>query len=178
MIRLRCRGCHPHRICRPSRPRYCIPAPASSKALTYPKDGGQPNHLNGSGHRGLIRRDGGIRSTICASPVSTSVRFTSPLPFPNMRIRCVTGVQIHVTDRDQFKPVDVALHLIATVRQNYPDQFEFIENRGRYFFDLLAGTDGLRLRLMKRESATEIVQSWETEVTKFNERRRLYLLYD
>ncbi len=88
------------------------------------------------------------------------------------------GVQIHVTDRDQFKPVDVALHLIATVRQNYPDQFEFIENRGRYFFDLLAGTDDLRLRLMKRESATEIVQSWETEVTKFNERRRLYLLYD
>lgn len=88
------------------------------------------------------------------------------------------GVQIHVTDRDQFKPVDVALHLIATVRQNYPDQFEFIENRGRHFFDLLAGTDGLRLRLMKRESATEIVQSWETEVTKFNEQRRLYLLYD
>lgn len=88
------------------------------------------------------------------------------------------GVQIHVTERDQFKPIDVALHLIATVRQNYPDQFEFIENRGRYFFDLLAGTDGLRLRLMKRESATEIVQSWETEVTKFNERRRLYLLYD
>ena len=88
------------------------------------------------------------------------------------------GVQVHVTDRDRFKPVDVALHLIATARHDYPDQFEFIENRGRYFFDLLAGTDELRLRLMKCESPTEIVQSWEAEITKFTERYRPYLLYD
>ena len=88
------------------------------------------------------------------------------------------GVQIHITDRDQFKPVDVALHLLATVRQDYPDQFEFLKNRGRYFFDLLAGTDELRLRLTKRESPTEIVQSWEAESKIFTEQRRPYLLYD
>ena len=88
------------------------------------------------------------------------------------------GVQVHVTDRNQFKPVDVALHLIATARRDYSDQFEFIENRGRYFFDLLAGTDEPRLRLMKCESPTEIVQSWEAAVEKFTERCRPHLLYD
>ena len=88
------------------------------------------------------------------------------------------GVQVHVTDRDQFKPVDVGLHLIATARQDYPDQFEFLKNRGRYFFDLLAGTDELRLRLIKHESPTEIVQSWEAEITKFTEAYRPFLLYD
>ena len=88
------------------------------------------------------------------------------------------GVQVHVTDRDQFKPVDVALHLIATARRDYSDQFEFIENGGRYFFDLLAGSDEPRLRLMKCESPTEIVQSWEAEVEKFTERCRPHLLYD
>ena len=88
------------------------------------------------------------------------------------------GVQVHVTDRDQFKPVDVALHLIATAQRYYPDQFEFIENGGRYFFDLLAGSDEPRLRLMKCESPTEIVQSWEAEVEKFTERCRPHLLYD
>ena len=88
------------------------------------------------------------------------------------------GVQVHVTDWDQLKPVDVALHLLATVRQDYPDQFEFLKNRGRYFFDLLAGTDELRLRLIKRESPMEIVQSWEAEVEKFTERCRPHLLYD
>ena len=87
------------------------------------------------------------------------------------------GVQVHVTDRNHFRPVDVGLHLIVTARQGYPDQFEFLKNRGRYFFDLLAGTDALRLKLMKHESPTEIVQSWETGVEKFTEQRRPYLLY-
>ena len=88
------------------------------------------------------------------------------------------GVQVHVTDRDRFRPVDVGLHLIATVQSSYPDEFEFLESRGRYFFDLLAGTDELRLQLMKCESPTAIVQSWETEVEKFTEQCRPYLLYD
>ena len=88
------------------------------------------------------------------------------------------GVQVHVTDRNRFRPIDVGLHLVATARRDYPDQFEFIKSRGRYFFDLLAGTDRLRLGLMKNESLTEIVQSWEAEVEKFTERRRPYLLYD
>ena len=88
------------------------------------------------------------------------------------------GVQVHVTDRNQFKPVDVALHLLGTAQQGYPNQFEFLKNRGRYFFDLLAGTDELRLRLTKRESPTEIVQSWEAEVSNFTKQCRPYLLYD
>ena len=88
------------------------------------------------------------------------------------------GVQVHVTDRNRFKPVDVGLHLIATARQAYPDRFEFLENQGRHFFDLLAGTDELRLKLMKCESPVEILQSWEAEIEKFKEQRRPHLLYD
>ena len=88
------------------------------------------------------------------------------------------GVQVHVIDRDQFKPVDVGLHLIATAQRDYPDQFEFLKNRERYFFDLLAGTDALRLRLSTHESPTEIVQSWTADVDNFTAQRRPYLLYD
>ena len=88
------------------------------------------------------------------------------------------GIQVHITDRNQLKPVDIALHLLSTVRQDYADQFEFLKNRGRYFFDLLAGTDELRMRLNRRESPTEIVQSWAAQVTKFTEQCRPYLLYD
>ena len=88
------------------------------------------------------------------------------------------GVQVHVTDRDKFKPVDTALHLIAIAQRDYPGQFEFLKNRGRYFFDLLAGTDDLRLRLTKRDSPAEIVEFWETQVDIFTEQRHPYLLYD
>ena len=88
------------------------------------------------------------------------------------------GVQVHVTDRNQFKPVDVALHLIATVQRNYPDQFEFLKSRGQFFFDLLAGTDELRLRLMQYESPPQILQSWAAETAMFTEQRHPHLLYD
>lgn len=88
------------------------------------------------------------------------------------------GVQVHVTDRDRIKPIEVGLHLIATAQQLYPDHFHFLQNRGRYFFDLLAGTDEARLRLTSGESPSMIVQSWEGEVESFAERRRPYLLYD
>ena len=88
------------------------------------------------------------------------------------------GIQVHITDPDQFKPVEVALHLIVTIQRDYPSQFEFLKNKRRYFFDLLAGTDELRSRLMQREAPTEIIQSWEAEVTQFTERCRPYLLYD
>ena len=88
------------------------------------------------------------------------------------------GVQVHITDRDKVKPVDVGVHLIATAQHLHPDQFGFIENSGGYFFDLLAGTDTLRLRLMAGESASEIVESWQPEVEEFTERCRPYLLYD
>ena len=88
------------------------------------------------------------------------------------------GVQVHVTDRDHFKPVDAALHLLVTAQRDYSDQFEFLKNKGRYFFDLLAGTDELRMRFNSRESPTEIVQSWEAQVEEFTEQCRKYLLYD
>ena len=88
------------------------------------------------------------------------------------------GIQVHVTNRDQFKPIEVALHLIATIQRDSPGQFQFLKNKGRYFFDLLAGTDELRSRLMKREAPTEIIGDWEAEATQFTERSRPYLLYD
>lgn len=88
------------------------------------------------------------------------------------------GVQVHVTDRDRFKLVDAGLHLIATAQRDYSDRFEFLEDRGQYFFDLLAGTDTLRLRLMACESVSAIVESWQAEVEEFVECCKPYLLYD
>ena len=87
------------------------------------------------------------------------------------------GVQVHVMNREELKPIEVALHLISTIMRDYPDRFAFRENRGRYTFDLLAGTDRLRLRLLGGESPTEIVQGWGAEVEEFTKKHRPYLLY-
>ena len=94
------------------------------------------------------------------------------------------GVQIHIMDRETAKPTEIALHLISTALRDYPDRFEFRQSRGRSFFDLLAGTDTLRLALMGGESPIKIVQSpikivqgWQADVDAFANRRNPYLLY-
>lgn len=88
------------------------------------------------------------------------------------------GVQVHVTNRDELRPVEVGIHLIATARRGYPDRFAFVQNEGRYFIDLLAGTDELRLRLMDGEPPDEIIHAWEKDAAAFRQRRQPYLLYN
>lgn len=88
------------------------------------------------------------------------------------------GVQVHVTNRDKLRLVEVGIHLIATARRGYPDRFAFLQNEGRYFIDLLAGTDELRLRLIDGEPPGEIIRAWEKDAAAFRERRQPYLLYD
>ena len=87
------------------------------------------------------------------------------------------GVCVHVINRDTAKPIEIGLHLITTLQVGYRDHFEFRQNRGRFFFDLLAGTDQLRLALSEGQSPTEIVQNWCAELQAFENRRAQHLLY-
>ena len=36
------------------------------------------------------------------------------------------GVEIYVTDRDEFRAVPTGLHIIKTIHDLYPDDFEFL----------------------------------------------------
>lgn len=46
------------------------------------------------------------------------------------------------------------------------------------FFEKLIGTDRVRRMILEGKSATEIRASWQTEVEKFKQQRRKYLLYE
>lgn len=56
------------------------------------------------------------------------------------------GIQLHVTDANRLLPFEMGLHLVDLFLSMYPNDFQFInkDREGRYFFDLLAGTDRLR----------------------------------
>ena len=88
------------------------------------------------------------------------------------------GVELHITDRDIFCPTLVALEMIAVVRKLYPHSFAWLEpSNGRYFFDLLAGTDQLRLDLERGVAPAEIVAGWEEELNAFVAVSNSYLIY-
>ncbi len=54
------------------------------------------------------------------------------------------GVELFITDRRLYSPVEVALWLIHTIRQLYPDDFEWVKTNDGFWIDRLAGTTRLR----------------------------------
>lgn len=90
------------------------------------------------------------------------------------------GVQLHVTDRAVFRPVEAALHLLATVRRLAPEHFAWRPPPtpdGRPFIDLLAGTPTVRAALDAGVPVAELVAAWRPDLARFAEERRAALLY-
>ncbi len=83
------------------------------------------------------------------------------------------GCQIHITDRDAFKPFECTLSIIKTIRDEYPENFTFHEE----YFDKIMGTHKIRKALIEGASIKEITDSYSKEISSFKEKRKKYLLY-
>ncbi|RKL66593.1 hypothetical protein CR203_15010 [Salipaludibacillus neizhouensis] len=88
------------------------------------------------------------------------------------------GVQIHIDDRDQFKPVETGLHILATLQDLYPDDFEFTNPWGSFFFDNLIGNGETRQSILDGEPVEEIINSWQSSLDDFKDLRQGYILYE
>lgn len=89
------------------------------------------------------------------------------------------GVQLHITDRSAFQPVLTGLHLLAAIKRLYPEDFKWREPNaaGKYFFDLLAGTDRVRQMLDAEVPPEKIAAGFGPELARFHAVREKYLLY-
>ena len=92
------------------------------------------------------------------------------------------GCQVHVTDRNVFKPVVTAVAVLQTLRHAAPERFEWRPPPYEYEevkqpIDILSGSDRLRLQVETDMPALEVAASWEQEISAFAELRRQYLLY-
>lgn len=89
------------------------------------------------------------------------------------------GVQVHVTDKEAYDAVTTGLHIVKTLHDLYPDDFEFrAENSaGISFFDNLIGNGWIREAIENGESVEYIVDQWQDDLDMFKEVRRDYLIY-
>ena len=95
------------------------------------------------------------------------------------------GVQIHVLDRDVFRPVRTGVYILATIHELYPDQFQWIgtpeqQAAGRLHIDLLAGTDELRRTLDLGgygRGIDDLLTKWEADAERFEAERERFVLY-
>jgi uncharacterized protein YbbC (DUF1343 family) len=89
------------------------------------------------------------------------------------------GIQIHVTDRYAFKPVETGLSIVKTIHDLYPSQFAFSQenSQGISYFDQLIGNGWVRQVIEDGMSVEEMKQKWEKDVETFMKIRKKYLLY-
>ncbi|PAE08614.1 hypothetical protein CHI12_05225 [Terribacillus saccharophilus] len=84
------------------------------------------------------------------------------------------GIEIYVTDRDEFDAVTTGLYIIKTIHDMYPDDFEFLSNN---FFDKLIGNDRVRTMILEGASVEEIMKTYQKELHEFKKVRKEYLIY-
>jgi uncharacterized protein YbbC (DUF1343 family) len=83
------------------------------------------------------------------------------------------GTQIHVLDRDIFRPFESSLHIIKIIKDMYPDQFKFHAE----YFDKIMGTKLIRHSIEKGMGIEDIAKGYEKQLEEFDKLRRSYLLY-
>ncbi|HWR89865.1 MAG TPA: DUF1343 domain-containing protein, partial [Dissulfurispiraceae bacterium] len=94
------------------------------------------------------------------------------------------GAQIHVTNRRVFRPFKTAVAIIRAVRQLYPGEPIWRDPPYEYEaeklpFDILAGTDRLRLDIDRGVEPDAMEAWWQPQCRQFNTTvRKRYLLYD
>lgn len=89
------------------------------------------------------------------------------------------GVQIHVTDRAAYKPVASGLHIVKTIHDMYPADFQFsAENSsGVSFFDNLIGNGWVRKGIESGRSVEDMEMQWQDGLKAFEKTRKKYVLY-
>ncbi|GAQ94412.1 uncharacterized conserved protein YbbC, DUF1343 family [Thermodesulfovibrio aggregans] len=93
------------------------------------------------------------------------------------------GAQIHVIDREKFKPFKTAIAILLAIKELYPEinlwrqppyEYEF----EKLPFDILAGSDRVRKDIEEGKSLKDMESWWNEEVQMFEQIRKQYLLYD
>jgi len=108
--------------------------------------------------------------------------FFKPM-FQKHKNKVCGGLQIHVTDRNQFKPLLTTIALLRSVIELYPNEFkwrtepyEFVSDR--LAIDILYGNMDLRETIFNDSfSLSNIEESWQEELDGFKKLRSNYLIY-
>ena len=92
------------------------------------------------------------------------------------------GVQVHVLDRESYRPVLSGLAIVKSCFDLYGESFRWKEPPYEYVydknpFDVIAGSDRLRGAIERGDSLDTIGESWREGLEAFEKTRTEYMLY-
>jgi beta-N-acetylhexosaminidase len=82
------------------------------------------------------------------------------------------GVQIHVTDKEVYNPVETGLHTVKMLNDMYTENVELTS-----FFDNLIGNGWIREAIQNGDTVESMVDEWQDELQEFKDLRQDYLIY-
>ena len=96
--------------------------------------------------------------------------------FSKFQGQLCAGVQVHITDRAAFAPVDAGIAILLEVARHHGNDFSFLPGNPP-FFDKLAGVSWLREAITAGESLDAIKTHWQPKLAAFKLKRARSLLY-
>jgi len=92
------------------------------------------------------------------------------------------GAQIHVTDREKFKPFKTGVAILKAVHNTWPRDFAWKQPPYEYEeikmpIDILAGSGQFRKDIEAWKDIKDMETWWKAELKEFEKVRRKYLLY-
>ncbi len=87
-----------------------------------------------------------------------------------------SGIQIHILDFDKYESAKAQVHILTAIKKLYPEKDIFAKKRIS-MFDKAFGTDEVRKRVNRGDSAETITRDWGKQLEKFNKIRQRYLVY-
>jgi uncharacterized protein YbbC (DUF1343 family) len=87
------------------------------------------------------------------------------------------GVELHVTDRNAFDPALTGVEMLVTAKALAAKDFQWVEHGGRYWLDLLSGSDYVRNMIDAGGNSTDIAAGWQDDLQEFANVRKRYLIY-
>lgn len=97
--------------------------------------------------------------------------------------RLCGGAQIHVIDRERFKPFKTAVSIIKTFYELYPNEFRWKSPPYEYEYekppiDILYGSDELRNGIERGLNIEHLEECWKKDCLRFKKVIEKYLLYE
>ena len=87
-----------------------------------------------------------------------------------------SGLQLHVTDRDDFEAIRTAIAMIVTAKQVAPE-FAWRESQAPFWIDRLSGSEQVRHDIDAGADVDEVVAGWQADLRAFRRVRDRHLLY-
>jgi len=95
--------------------------------------------------------------------------------------RCL-GFQIHVTDKDLYRPYRVSLAILSAILRDNEKEFKWSDPPYEYVFDrapidVILGCGSIRESLERNETVFDIEENWKPGLRNFSEARKDFLIY-